>query len=197
MKDITSSDGSIYIKGGIAGNNKATIYSRKNIYTKFVSDTKIVCDGSVHIGFYCLNSNIKAKEVILDSPRGQIIGGNIDAEIRVVASIIGSPGEKRTCISVSGFDRRAMKQVLDDITAESGKLKLDLARAKAEVSVYGSEKGLSRQQIIAYEKITEHYFSIGKAQACGRGTKGAPGIFTKHMRRGDRHFKKGISKIHS
>lgn len=160
VKDITSSDGSIYIKGGIAGNNKATIYSRKNIYTKFVSDTKIVCDGSVHIGFYCLNSNIKAKEVILDSPRGQIIGGNIDAEIRVVASIIGSPGEKRTCISVSGFDRRAMKQVLDDITAESGKLKLDLARAKAEVSVYGSEKGLSRQQIIAYEKITEHYFSI-------------------------------------
>jgi len=160
VKDITSSDGSIYIKGGIAGNNKATIYSRRNIYTKFVSDTKIVCDGSVHIGFYCLNSNIKAKEVILDSSRGQIIGGNIDAEIRVVASIIGSPGEKRTCISVRGFERQAMKQKLDAIIAESEKLKLDLARAKAEVSLYGSEKGLSRQQIIAYENITEQYFSI-------------------------------------
>ena len=160
VKDIISSDGSIYIKGGIAGHNKAVIYCRRNIYTKFVSDTKIVCDGSVHIGFYCLNSNIKAKEVILDSARGQIIGGNIEAEIRVVASIIGSPGEKRTCISVSGFDRRAMKQTLDAITAESEKLKQDLVRAKAEISVYGSEKGLSRQQMIAYEKITEHYFSI-------------------------------------
>ncbi len=160
VKDITSTDGSIYIKGGIAGNNKATIYSRRNIYTKFVSDTNIICDGSVHIGFYCLNSNIKAREVILDSARGQIIGGNIEAEIRVVASIIGSAGEKRTCISVSGFDRREMKQTLDTITAESERLKADLAKAKSEVSVYGSEKGLSRQQIIAYEKITEQYFSI-------------------------------------
>ncbi len=160
VKDIISNDGSIYIKGGIAGNNKATIYSKKNIYTKFVSDTNIICDGSVHIGFYCLNSNIRAKEVILDSSRGQIIGGNIQAEFRVVASIIGSPGEKRTYISVDSFDRRSMKQTYDDITAESEDLKIRLAKAKAEVSVYGSEKGLSKQQIMAYENIRENYFSI-------------------------------------
>lgn len=160
VKDITSNDGSIFIKGGIAGNNRATIYSRKNIYTKFVSDTNIVCDGSVHIGFYCLNSNIKAREVILDSARGQIIGGNIQAEFRVVASIIGSAGEKRTCISVEGFDRQLIKQMLDDITAESENLKRRLAKAKSEVSVYGGEKGLSKQQIMTYEKIRENYFSI-------------------------------------
>ena len=160
VKDITSNDGSIYIKGGIAGNNKATIYSNKNIYTKFVSDTNIVCEGSAHIGFYCLNSNIKAKEVILDSSRGQIIGGNIQAEYRIVASIIGSAAEKRTYISVDGFDRRSMKQTFDEITAESEDLKIKLAKAKVEVSIYGSEKGLSKQQINAYEKIRENYFSI-------------------------------------
>jgi len=160
VKEITSKDGSIYIKGGIAGNNKAVIYSKKNIYTKFVSDAKIVCDGSVHIGFYCLNSSIKAKEVILDSPKGQIIGGNIEAEIRVVASIIGSASEKRTFISVSGFDRQEMKQKLDKLTEESEKLKLELAKAKTEVSVYGSVKGLSKYQAETYEKIKEYYFSI-------------------------------------
>lgn len=160
VKDITSNDGSIYIKGGIAGNNKATIYSRKNIYTKFVSDTNIVCDGSVHIGFYCLNSNIKAREVILDSSKGQIIGGSIQAEFRVVASIIGSAGEKRTYISVQGFDRQLIKQTLDNTTAESEDLKQKLAKAKAEVSVYGNEKGLSKQQIMVYIKIRENYFSI-------------------------------------
>lgn len=160
VKDITSKDGSIYIKGGIAGNNKAVIYSKKNIYTKFVSDAKIVCDGSVHIGFYCLNSNIKAREVILDSAKGQIIGGNIETEIRVVASIIGSASEKRTIISVSGFDRQAMKQKLDMITAESEKLKVELAKAKLEVSVYRSGRGLSKYQMAEYEKIRERYFSL-------------------------------------
>lgn len=77
-----------------------------------------------------------------------------------MASIIGSPGEKRTYISVDSFDRRSMKQTYDDITAESEDLKIRLAKAKAEVSVYGSEKGLSKQQIMAYENIRENYFSI-------------------------------------
>lgn len=160
VKDITSNGGSIFIKGGIAGNNKAMIRSKKNIYTKFVSDTTIVCEGSVHIGFYCLNSNIKAKEVILDSARGQIIGGSIEAEIRVVASTIGSTSEKRTSISVSGFDRRLLKLSLDHVSSEIEKLKADLVKAKSEVSVYGNAHGLTREQTVAYEKIRDHYFNV-------------------------------------
>lgn len=160
VKDITSNDGSIFIKGGIAGNNKAVIYSRRNIYTKFVSDTNIVCEGSVHIGFYCLNSNIKAKEVILDSPKGQIIGGNIEAEFRVIASIIGSSSEKRTCITVKGFDRQLLKQGFDNISANIEVLKTQLAKAKLEASVYGGASGLSREQLAEYERIMDNYYEI-------------------------------------
>jgi len=160
VKDITSNDGSIFIKGGIAGNNKAVIYSRKNIYTKFVSDTNIVCEGSVHIGFYCLNSNIKAKEVILDSPKGQIMGGNIEAEFRVVSSIIGSPSEKRTCITVKGFDRQLLKQTFDKISENIETLKAEMAKAKLEVSVYGGSSGLSREQLAEYERIRDNYYDI-------------------------------------
>lgn len=160
VKDITSNNGSIFIKGGIAGNNKATIYSKKNIYTKFVSDTDIVCEGSVHIGFYCLNSNIKAKEVILDSPKGQIIGGNIEAEFRVVSSTIGSSSEKKTCISVTGFDRKSLKLSLDHLISEVETLKAELAQAKLEVSVYGSASGLSKEQLTAYDKIRDYYYSV-------------------------------------
>lgn len=160
VKDITSNNGNIYIKGGIAGNNKAVIYSKNNIYTKFVSDTNIVCEGSVHIGFYCLNSNIKAKEVILDSPKGQIIGGNIEAEFRVVASIIGSPSEKRTCISIKGFDRQILKKAFDDTAARIELLKSELAKAKLEVSVYGGSSGLSREQLAEYERIKDNYYDL-------------------------------------
>jgi uncharacterized protein (DUF342 family) len=160
VKGISSNDGSIFLRGGIAGNNKAVIKSKKNIYTKFVADTTIVCDGSVHIGFYCLNSNIMAKEVILDSPRGQIIGGNIEAEIRVVASFIGSPGEKRTLIHVAGFDRDQMKDRIETLASEIQRLKSDLAVAKMEVSVYSNPVGLSREQKLAYEKITDRFYGI-------------------------------------
>ena len=160
VKDIASNKGSIFIKGGIAGNNKAVIRSKKNIYTKFVSDATIVCEGSVHIGFYCLNSNIKAKEVILDSPRGQIIGGTIDADIKVVASIIGSGSEKRTIIRVSGFDRGLLKHSLDVTSTEIEEKKVELARAKMEVSIYGNATGLSKEQRQDYEKIRDHYFTV-------------------------------------
>lgn len=160
VKDINSNDGSIFIKGGIAGNNRAVIRSKKNIYTKFVADATIICDGSVHIGFYCLNSNIKAKEIILDSPKGQIIGGNIEAEIRVIASTIGSTSEKKTVITVSGFDRRQLKQSLDNTVATIEMMKAKLAKAKMEVSVYNNASGLSKGQRVVYEKIRDDYFEI-------------------------------------
>ena len=160
VKDIVSNEGSIYIKGGIAGKNKAVIRSKKNIYTKFVSDTTIICDGSVHVGFYCLNSNIKAKEVILDSPKGQIIGGSIQADIRVVSSIIGSSGEKRTYISVAGFDRSILKASYDKIALAIEQLKINLVTAKQEVAVYTNTSGLTREQTTAFERIKDTYFDI-------------------------------------
>jgi uncharacterized protein (DUF342 family) len=160
VKDINSNGGSIFIKGGIAGNNKAVIRSKKNIYTKFVADATIICDGSLHIGFYCLNSNIKAKEVILDSPKGQIIGGNIEAEIRVIASTIGSASEKRTVITVTGFDRRQLKQSLENTIEAVEALKVKLSKAKMEVSVYGNASGLSKEQKMVYERIRYEYFEI-------------------------------------
>ncbi len=158
VKEVRSNEGSVFIRGGIAGNSKAVIYSKKNVYTKFISDAKIECEGSVHIGFYCLNSTIKAKEVILDSPRGQIIGGNIDAEIRVVASIIGSPTEKRTYINVSGFDRATLKQSFDKICADMEMIKNELAKAKMEISIYGNTLQLTAEQAKVYEGIRENYY---------------------------------------
>lgn len=160
VKDIVSNEGSIYIKGGIAGKNKAVIRSKKDIYTKFVSDTTIICDGSVHIGFYCLNSSIKAKEVILDSPKGQIIGGTIQADIRVVASTIGSSGEKRTYICVSGFDRNMLKSNLEKLAVDIERAKSELARAKQEISVYSSISALTREQAAVYERIKDRFFEV-------------------------------------
>jgi len=80
VKEVVSKEGSIYIKGGIAGKNKAVIKAKKDVYTKYISDATVACEGSLHVGLYCINSNITAREIIIDSPKGQISGGNIQCE---------------------------------------------------------------------------------------------------------------------
>lgn len=181
VKGITSNSGSIYIKGGIAGNNKSLIHCKKNIYTKFASNATIVCEGSVHIGFYCLNCNIKAKEVILDSQKGQIIGGTIEAEIRVIASIIGSTSEKRTNITVSGFDRKQLKLSLDHVSNEIVKIRNDFAKAKLEMSVYGNNHGHTKEQAVDYERIRDRYFTEkDRLKQCEEEMKRLAGYLRTH-----------------
>ncbi|MCX7710988.1 MAG: FapA family protein [Clostridia bacterium] len=160
IREIISKEGSIYIKGGIAGKSKAIVKSKKDIYTKFVSDATIICEGSVHIGFYCLNSNIIAKEVILDSSKGQIIGGNIQAEIRVVSSVFGSASEKRTLVIVKGFDRKVLKARLEKVILSVEEFRNNLARTKQEISIYANTPDLTREQKNAYEIVREKYSLI-------------------------------------
>ena len=160
VRDIISREGSVYIKGGIAGKNKAAVRCKRDLYTKYISDATVICDGSVHIGFYCLNSNIVAKEVIVDSHKGQIIGGNIQAEIKVVSSIIGSAGEKRTMISVKGFDRRKLKEKLEKVVADAEALKIDLTKVKQEISIYSNADCLTDEQKAAYERVKDRFMDI-------------------------------------
>ncbi|MDP4180955.1 MAG: FapA family protein [Bacillota bacterium] len=159
IKEIVSREGSVYIKGGVAGKNKAVIRSKRDIYTKFVSDAVIICEGRVHIGFYCLNSTIIAKEVILDSPKGQIIGGNIQADIKVVATVIGASSEIRTHITINGFNRTALKDNFESLSKKIEELKNEMIKAKQEMSIYPTSS-LDSAQMIAYEKIKENYFDV-------------------------------------
>lgn len=160
VKEVISKQGSIYIKGGIAGKNKAVIKSKRDIYTKFISDATIICEGSVHVGFYCINSNITAREVILESSKGQIIGGNIQAEIKVVSSIIGSPSEKRTLISVKGFDRNVLKEKLEKIINKIEALKNELAKIKQELSIYTNVSQLTSDQKARFVHVQQEFFKI-------------------------------------
>ncbi len=157
VKEIISSEGSIYIKGGIAGRGKTIIRCKKNLYLKYVADADIICDGSVHVGFYCLNSNITAKEVILDSMKGQIMGGSVNAEIRVVSAIIGSPSEKRTCISVSGFDRNNYKNKLDVLNDKIEALKVEVSKYKQQLAIFSNlyDGGQVRRE--QFDTINEKY----------------------------------------
>lgn len=159
VKEVVSRGGNILIKGGIAGKNKAVIKSTKDIYTKFISDATVICDGIVHVGFYCLNSNIIAKQVIVESAKGKIIGGIIEAEQKVEAAYIGNESEKRTQIIVKGFSRSKMKQELDDLQKALVKAKTDLAKTKQAFAVYPDPIDSASKQYMGFESARDRYFN--------------------------------------
>ena len=154
VNTICSREGNVYIKGGIAGKNKALIQCSGNLYTKFAADCTIECDGIVNIGFYAMNCQIKAKEVILESPKSKIIGGRIEAETKVVAAQIGNRSEAHTEIIIRGFNRDELankfKMIQSGIDQYTDKLeeigkKLTLYAAKLELS---SEEEANRRKLL-------------------------------------------------
>lgn len=160
VREIKSTNGNISIKGGIAGKNKAVIKCKGDLYTKFVSDATIVCEGSVYIDLYCKNSNIIAKEVILDSPKGQIIGGNVQAEIKVVSSILGSTSESKTTVSVKGFNRDELKGKLETIISEIENMKNEMEKLKQEISALSINTKLTDVQRDRFMQAQSEFFSI-------------------------------------
>lgn len=136
VKLVESREGDIYIRGGIAGQGKAEIICEGDLYTKFASDCTITCNGTVHVGFYLMNTTIKAKEVILASPNSRIIGGHIEADIRVLASEIGSRAEIFTKISIKGFSRREMLCEFQQLDSTITKLNEMISLLKERISSY-------------------------------------------------------------
>lgn len=159
VKEVVSRGGNILIKGGIAGKNKAVVRSTKDIYTKFISDATVISDGIVYVGFYCLNSNIIAKQVIVESAKGKIIGGVIEAEQKVEAAYTGNESEKRTQIIVKGFSRAQMKKELDDLQKTLIKAKTDLAKAKQAFALYPEPVDSSSKQYQGFDSARDKYFN--------------------------------------
>ncbi|RCX17175.1 hypothetical protein DFR58_10869 [Anaerobacterium chartisolvens] len=133
VKEIVSTQGSIFIKGGIASKGLVEIKAAKNVFTKFVDNTSITCFGAVHVGYYCRNSIIAARELAMDSPNGQIIGGTATVEIRVAAPIIGSEIEKKTVIEVTGFSRSLLREELTHALNKITCLKNEQQRVRASL----------------------------------------------------------------
>jgi uncharacterized protein len=143
---IESREGSIFIRGGIAGQDKAEIICNGDLITKFASDCKIKCNGSVYISSYAINCEIRAKEVILNSMNSKIIGGSVIADIRVCAGEIGSKAEVLTHIHILGFDRVAMREEYDGLGHTIEKLKQMIHLFKEKISIIQMKEAKERDQ---------------------------------------------------
>ncbi|PKM66959.1 MAG: hypothetical protein CVU95_09030 [Firmicutes bacterium HGW-Firmicutes-2] len=157
VNQIESKEGSIYIRGGIAGKGKAKIICEGDLYTKFATDCDIECGGTVHIGFYAINANIKAKEVIFDSYNSKVIGGSIEAQVRVQVGTVGNKMDTPTFIQVLGFMRDKVKEEYDfiNVTIERVKEKINLLKQKKSLLEMVAASDLEKRKEL--DKVNEEF----------------------------------------
>ncbi|MDF2925004.1 MAG: hypothetical protein K0R57_3918 [Paenibacillaceae bacterium] len=132
VEQIISSEGDIFIKGGIFGKDRALIRAGGQIYVKHAKDCTLEVGGHAHIGLYAINCNIKAEFVHLDETRGKIIGGDIQAQVQLVTAYIGNESERPTKVVIKGFDRNSIMQQLDSLLLEYKEALADLDRVTRE-----------------------------------------------------------------
>ncbi|MEI5908153.1 FapA family protein [Bacillus spongiae] len=103
-REIESLFGSVFIKGGVFGQNGTTIGAGKDIYLKHANECKIRAIGDVHIGTYAKGCKINSNNIFIDKVRGQLIGGVAEAKGIISAAVVGNRMEKKTELIVHGFN---------------------------------------------------------------------------------------------
>lgn len=158
---IKSTEGSIYIKGGIFGKGVSVIEAKRSVFVKYCNECKIIAGEDINVGFYALDSNLKAKKVIMDPVHGKIIGGSVNAEIQVVTGVIGNKFEKKTYISVTGFDRVAIKNEFEQLLEKYKVMLTEVNKVKQEIESF--ERNSSDPEYIhskEYNKYLKKYEEI-------------------------------------
>lgn len=155
---IESVYGSIYIKGGIYGKGIAKLKAGKDVFIKYCNEVDIDAKENINIGFYSLDSNLTAPNVLLDPTHGRIIGGNVTARAHVVSGSIGNKSEKATNIVITGFDREKVTQELNNLAEHYKQFRMDTANVRLKIDTL--EKNLAGANMSGnkeYIEAKEHY----------------------------------------
>ncbi|MFZ5353814.1 MAG: DUF342 domain-containing protein [Bacillota bacterium] len=161
VEEIISTDGSIYIKGGIYGKNTARIEAKKNVFVKYCNECTITAGDDINVGFYALDCSLSAKRILMDPVHGKIIGGNIVAQIQVVSGIIGNKNEKKTFINVQGFDRLAIKHEFESLLGKYKDLLQEASKVKRQLEIFEySLGGAEYVNMDEYYKYVRDYESV-------------------------------------
>ncbi len=134
----------IILRSGMLGGNKAYVKAKGNITAKFFEFTKIECDGDIQADVLMDSDVFCRGQVMLNGPRGSVIGGKLHAIRGVVATTLGNDAEKKTEIQVgAGVDVysrvRVLEKKIEATEAELAKIEEGLAKFDA----LQAERGVS------------------------------------------------------
>jgi hypothetical protein len=97
---LLSSAGTITIGQGIKGEGRAVVRSKKGIESLFAEQAALLAIGDVHLHGPCVRCQVKCNgKLLLDSEKGNLVGGEVRASRGAELQNLGSPGGIRTVMS--------------------------------------------------------------------------------------------------
>lgn len=154
VKMVTSVSGDIFIKGGVFGQGESTVKAGKNIFIKHANNCILLAKGDIHIGYYSIGSYLKGRNIFADEKNSKIIGGKIEAKGKIVASIIGNRMERKTWVSVEGFNRESLTEQLVEKLLQYKKEALAYEGLKKHVEAYENSK-LTEEEHLEYLRMLD------------------------------------------
>ncbi|WP_144511044.1 DUF342 domain-containing protein [Bacillus sp. FJAT-22090] len=155
---IKSTEGDVFIKGGIFGRNVTTVEALKNIYVKHANECTLEAKGNIHIGYYALGSIIVANELFLDKQKGKIIGGKVIATNSITAAYSGNSLERKTELIVQGVDRKILTENAKIKAKEMMGLQEQMTKLNYQISQFNQLKNkMTVQQIAIFEQTKQKY----------------------------------------
>ena len=133
---IQSTNGSIFIKGGVNGKGEGKIIAENSIYVKYVNEGHLEANNEISVSLYAYDSYLKASKIYINPRKGKIVGGEIHAKHKIVSGTIGNFQERPTIVNVEGFERIEIKEELDNLLLKSSSIISEASRMKRKLEIF-------------------------------------------------------------
>lgn len=154
-KEICSSKGDIYIKGGVFGGDVSLIEASGNMYIKHANNCKLFAE-NINVGLYILGSDVVGQTVLVNKDRGKIIGGRIEALFRIECGYAGNTHERTTHLHAKGIDKDLIYQEIQQMALELKDLQKTNGNLETQLSMAGAlSNQLRGEQANAYNKLQQ------------------------------------------
>lgn len=153
-KEICSSEGDLYIKGGVFGGDITLIEASGNMYIKHANNCRLFAK-NIHVGLYILGSDVVGETVFVDKQRGKIIGGRIEALFRIECGFAGNTHERTTHLYAKGIDKDVIYQEIQQLALELKELQKTARNLETQLALIngGLSSQLRGEQADAYDKL--------------------------------------------
>ncbi|MDO5127001.1 MAG: FapA family protein [Eubacteriales bacterium] len=128
-KDVT-------IRKGVQGREKCTISAGGNVVCSFVERCVIHAQGNIYADSIMTSEVTARKQVIVNSRKGQIVGGRILGSRGVIAKTVGNEAETDTILQ-SGFSEELIARVAE-LVAGKHKVNEQVSLIERNLTVYNS-----------------------------------------------------------
>ena len=155
---IKSTEGDVFIKGGIFGRGITTIEAHCNIFVKHANECTLEAKDTIQIGSYSLGATIFCDKLMVDERKGKIIGGKVIAVNSITAAYSGNNSERKTELIVQGIDRKILTENAKTKAQEMMNLQEETTKLNFSLSQLNQFKtSMSVQQVALYEQTKQKY----------------------------------------